>query len=131
MLSKNGWSDCQDSTSALSTKPGHYIKGNQTEFSIDLAVVRENDRGWERLIHNKTGFVSNDQWYWNEAPHSDGLAEKVSAIKRENLWLEVRKSYLDKKNMYLQRGDHEHPSFIVYIETVNEIYGKYFCPISR
>jgi hypothetical protein len=27
--------------------------------------------------------------------------------------------------MYLSRGDHDHPSFIVYIEAVNEVYAKH------
>ena len=78
------------------------------------------------MIHNKTGWIAFDQWYWNEAPNSRGLAEKVEDIKDENLWLEVRKLYLKKKNMYLCRRDNNHPSFNVYIETINEIYNKYF-----
>lgn len=126
VLNNNGWSDCQDSTSALSTEPRHFTKGNKTEFSIDLAIVCESHYGWERLIHRKTGIVDYDQWYWNEAPNSRGLVDKVCDIKNENLWQEVREIYLDKKNMYLRRGDHNHPSFIVYIETINEIYNKYF-----
>ena len=103
VLKSNKWSDCQDSTSALSTELREFTKGNKTEFSIDLAIVRERNYGWERLIHRKTGFVCDDQWYWNEAPYSRDLADKVDAIKDENLWLEVRDLYLDKKNMYLSR----------------------------
>ena len=119
--------DCQDSTSAFSTNLIVFKKGNKTNFKIDLGIVRERNYDWERLIHHKTGFISSDQWYWNEAPNSRGLAEKVDAIKNENLWLDVRDLYLDKKNMYLSRGDKEyHPSFNVYIETINEIYYKYF-----
>ena len=119
--------DCQDSTSAFSTNLIVFKKGNKTNFKIDLGIVRERNHGWERLVHRKTGIVSFDQWYWNEAPNSRGLAEKVDAIKNENLWLDVRDLYLDKKNMYLSRGDREnHPSFNVYIETINEIYYKYF-----
>lgn len=126
VLSNNGWSDCQDSTSALSTELRHFTKGNKTEFSIDLAIIRETRYGWERLIHYKTGIMDYDQWYWNEAPNSRDLVDKVCDIKDENLWQEVREVYLDKKNLYLRRGDHNHPSFIVYIETINEIYSKYF-----
>ncbi len=126
VLNNNDWSDCQDSTSALSTEQRYFIKGNKTNFSIDLAIVRENSRGWERLVHRKTGFINCDQWYWNETPKSRGLTEKVCDIKDENLWQEVRDLYLEKKNMYLRRGDHNHPSFIVYIETINEIHSKYF-----
>ena len=134
VLEKNGWSDCQDSTSAFSTKKVCFKKGNPTHFSIDLAIVRECNNKWERLIHNKTGLLSidktgivpKDQWYWNEAPNSGDLADKVDKIKEKNLWLEVRDLYLEKKNMYLSRRDQNHPSFIVYIETINEIYYKYF-----
>lgn len=127
VLSYNGWNNCQDSTSALSTELRHFTKGNKTEFKIDLAIVWESDYSWKRLIHSKTGIVDLDQWYWNEAPCSKELVDKVEAIKDENLWLEVIYLYLDKKNMYLCRGDKKnHPSFNVYIETINEIYYKYF-----
>lgn len=34
--------------------------------------------------------------------------------------------YLEKKNMYLLRQDHNHPSFVVYVEAVNEVYSRYF-----
>lgn len=127
ILNRNDWDDCQDSTSALSTGRRYFKKGNPTRFSIDLAIVRENARSWERLIHDKTGLIICDRWYWNQAPRSGELTSKVDAIKDENLWLEVRDVYLDKKNMYLRKGDrNHHPSFNVYIETINEIYYKYF-----
>lgn len=129
VLNNNKWGeycDCNDSKSVLSTKKKCFKKGNKTEFSIDLAIVRENNYGWERLIHDKTGCVANDRWFWNQLPDTRGLTDKVYAIKNENLWLEVREVYLEKKNMYLSKGDRNHPSFNVYIETINEIYYKYF-----
>ena len=46
-------------------------------------------------------------------------------LKAEDLWDEVRDTYLEKKNFYLCRNDHNHPSFIVYVETVNQVYNKY------
>ena len=52
ILKKYGLDDCQDSTSALTTNLIHFAKGNKTEFSIDLAIVYEDDYGrWNRLIH--------------------------------------------------------------------------------
>lgn len=63
---------------------------------------------------------------WNEIPDSRWLEEKVYAIKLNHLWGEVRSTYLEKKNLYLQRNDNTHPSFIVYIESVNQVYYKYF-----
>ena len=125
VLKKNGWKDCDDSTSALSTKKMYFIEGNPTPFKIDLAIVRERQGCWERLIHRKTGYMAWDEWYWNQAPSSDALEKKVDRIKKENLWLEVIDVYLEKKNMYLRSGNRNHPSFNVYIETINEVYDKY------
>lgn len=127
VLNNNGWGDCQDSTSCLTTERRYFTKGNSTEFSIDLAIVHEKlDGTWLRLIHEKTGRVSNDKWYWNEAPHSKGLKKKADKLKSNNHWKEVRDTYLNKKNMYLSRRDYNHPSFNCYIEAVNEVYEKYF-----
>lgn len=103
VLKANGWGDCQDSTSALTTEKRVFKQGNKTAFSIDIAITCKNNVGGRKLIHEKTGFVNRDRYYWNE----------------------VRDTYLQKKNIYLRRNDDSHPSFIVYIETVNQIYYKY------
>ena len=126
VLKTNGWGDCQDSTSALTTEQRVFKRGNKTAFSIDIAITFKNDFGWHKLIHEKTGLVIYDRYYWNEIPNSRGLEERVYAIKLNHLWGEVRYTYLEKKNLYLQRNNNTHPSFIVYIESVNQIYNKYF-----
>lgn len=126
ILNNNGWEDCQDSTSVLSTKYHHFKNGNQTPFKIDLAIVTEYSRSWFRLIHQKTGFVNEDRYFWNEAPDSKGLASKVDKIKSYGLWKSVRETYLDKKNMYLKRQDKFHPSFNCYIEAVNQVFSQNF-----
>lgn len=125
VLARYNFWHCQDSTSALSTYRIHFTSGNQTEFKIDLAIVREkgND-SWCRLIHDKTGFVSLDRWYWNEVPNSKGLNRKIEWLKNHH-WDHVREAYLEKKNMYLRRGDRNHPSFNCYIEAVNEVFYQY------
>lgn len=126
VLCTNDWNDCEDSTSALTTKRRVFKRGNQTEFSIDIAITCKNHNNWQRLIHQKTGIVILDRYYWNEVQDSGRLEEKARALKSENLWGEVRTAYLEKKNFYLRTNDHNHPSFIVYVETVNQIYNKYF-----
>ena len=126
VLKINDWSDCQDSTSAITTGQQFFKQGNKTAFSIDIAITFENNLGWHKLIHEKTGLATHDRYYWNEIPDSTQLEEKVYAIKLNHLWDEVRKTYLEKKNFYLQKNDKTHPSFIVYIESVNKIYNKYF-----
>ncbi len=127
ILKRSGWDTCQDSTSALTTGVRQFKKGNKTGFSIDLCIIRVDQGGsWYRLIHDKTGIVALDRYFWNEAQRSRGLTDRVDWLKDNDRWQEVRKNYLDKKNMYLSRGDHRyHPSFNVYIEAVNEVYYKY------
>ena len=127
ILNNNGQEDCKDSKSVLSTAKMSLEKGNKTKFSIDLAIVREKPNGsWSRLIHEKTGNTNQDRWFWNEGPQSKGLTKKVEVIKSNNHWNDVREAYLDKKNMYLKRNDHSHPSFNCYIEAVNQVYYDYF-----
>ena len=124
VLSGNGWEDCEDSTSSLTTKKMHFKKGNKTPFSIDVCIVKKDRYGLHRLIHRKTGNVYFDQWYWNLVPNSRDIREKEEALKPD-YWMEVRETYLHKKNMYLSRPyDNDHPSFICYIEAVNEVYDK-------
>lgn len=127
VLCSNGWDDCEDSTSAITTEERVFKKGNQTAFKIDLAITCKYHNNWQRLIHQKTGLVILDGYYWNEVQDSGRLEEKVRVIKSNHMWDEVRRIYRDKKNFYLCRNDHNHPSFIVYVEAVNQIYNKYFC----
>lgn len=80
-----------------------------------------------RLIHNKNVYALGwDQYTWNEVPNSHQMKDKADEIKEEGLWQEVRDRYLEKKNMYLSRQDRKHPSFVVYVEAVNEVYNRYF-----
>lgn len=126
VLTRNGWGDCRDSTSVLSTEQRVFKEGNSTPFSIDLAIVcRESNGSWYRLIHEKGINSYHDRYFWNEGPHSSGLEQKVQDLKSNNLWEEVRGCYIDKKNFYLTSNDYNHPSFVCYIEAVNEVYSRY------
>lgn len=122
VLNKNGWGDCFDSTSALTTEQRVFKSGNKTPFGIDLAIIFKDKNSWYRLIHKKTGFSNMDRYYWVPGPDSKNLTKRADWIKKNNLWKQVRDVYLEKKNLYLERNDHNHPSFICYIEAVNEVY---------
>ena len=117
------FSDGKDSTSvitALMYTPGIL---SQVAFSFDLAILAKDEDGiYYRLLHDK-GF---NNYHWGEAPSVHCVRQKADAIKSERLWGEVRKRYKDKKNMYLERQDKNHPSYVVYVETINEVYRKYF-----
>lgn len=125
VLSHNGWKNCNDSTSAITTKHGVLTKGNKTLFSVDIGIVRSDAEGnWYRLIHKKTGCIKNDQYYWSQGPSIKNLKQKEAYLKPDH-WVKVRKAYLDKKNMYLSRQDMaNHSSYNCYIEAINETYNK-------
>ena len=123
MLNEYGWGDCENSTSSLTTKKVHFVEGNPTEFSMDVCIVcRDTEEHFYRLKLKKTGFTYLDEYYWNEAPHSAGIQKKAKYIKKRGKWQLVRTQYLDIKNRYLRQNDHDHPSFICYIEAVNNVY---------
>ena len=123
------FSESQNSTVAL-TALLHFKDEPQVEFSFDVAIVTRNRYGTLcRLVNNKQYYFFNGtqgQYTWNEVPNSHNVKEKADQIKEIGKWLEVRKRYVDLKNMYLSRQDRDHPSFIVYIEAVNQVFDKYF-----
>lgn len=125
VLKNKGVGDCSDSTSALTTPLLQFKSGNKTKFSIDIAIVKEVNKIWYRMKHEKTGNTKTDKWYWNEGPSSKDLTDKAYWLRKNNHWPEVKEAYLCKKNQYLSRQDDDHPSFVCYIEAVNEIYGTY------
>lgn len=54
VLREYGWSDCEDSTSSLTTEKCYISNGNDTGFSIDVCIVYEDvDGNYYRLIHEK------------------------------------------------------------------------------
>lgn len=124
-LSKYGWpkSTSSDSTSVLSTSRRVFPNGNKTEFSIDLAITTRDDKDtYYRLIHKKTGITLYGEYYWNEVPSSKNVKDKSDVIKKNNKWSNVREEYKKLKNHYLVTNDYFHPSFICYVEAVNNVY---------
>ena len=128
VLREYEWNDCQDSTSSLTTKKGYFSIGKNTEFSIDVRIVREDVYGnYYRLIHEKTGFTYYDRYFWNKARHSRRLKEKVDYIKSNGKWALVREQYKKIKNKYLTSNNYNHSSFNCYIEAVNNVYNSRGC----
>ena len=121
------FSDAQDSTSCL-TALLHFKDTPNVEFSFDVAIIKKNPNGnYMRLIHNKNVYTLGwDQYTWNEVPNSHQVKDKADKLKKKGVWQEVRDKYLEKKNMYLSWQDRNHPSFVVYVEAVNEVYTRNF-----
>lgn len=133
VLKKHNLKDCMDSTSSLTTRQ-MCLKGNSTKFSIDVCITKKTGNSYMRLIHQKervqNGWYNiyystiSSGWYWNEAPNSFDLKKKVNYIKKRGKWDLVRSQYLAIKNRYLRLNDHNHPSFICYIESINNVYNQ-------
>ena len=122
-LKVNDLDDCNDSTVPLTTELIYFTEGNYTEFRMDVCItVRDEDDNYYRLVHEKTGFVLHDRYFWNIAPNSKRINEKASYIKKCGKWMLVRQQYEKSKNMYLIRNDYNHPSFVCYMEAVNNVY---------
>lgn len=123
VMKENNLKDVDDSTSSLTTKLMHLKSNSDIEFSIDLAIVaKDEDNNWNRLIHEKNGNSYSDRYYWNLAPNSKDYKTKATKIKNVSCWEMVRTEYLNIKNRYLKKNDNYHPSFICFIEAVNNVY---------
>lgn len=120
------FSPAHDSTSCL-TAVLHFDDSPAMKFSFDVAIVAQNDNGnYLRLVHNKNAWgLGFDQYTWNEIPSSYDVKEKAKALKVAGLWEKVRSRYLELKNTYLIFRDKNHPSFVVYVESVNQVYHQY------
>ena len=121
------FSDTQDSTSCL-TALLHFKDTPNVKFSFDVVITTKNKNGnYMRLIHNKNVYALGlDQYTWNEVPNSHQVEDKADELKKAGVWQKVRDRYLEKKEMYLSRQYHDHPSFVVYVEAVNEVYSQHF-----
>lgn len=122
VLARHRWYQAQDHTSVFKARRIYAMIG-QPQFSIDVCItMRDRNDRYYRLIHEKTGFTCYDRYFWNEAPHSARLREKADYIKKHGKWHLVREQYLNIKNRYLTRNDHDHPSFVCYVEAVSNVY---------
>ena len=122
-LKVNDLDDCNDSTVPLTTELIYFTEGNDTEFRMDVCITaRYEDDNYYRLVHEKTGFALYDRYFWNIAPNSKRINEKVDYIKKCSKWMLVRQQYEKIKSMYLIRNDYNHPSFVCYVEAVNNVY---------
>lgn len=112
----------QDSKSSLTTNLIYFNDYPNIFFSIDLGIiVRDKNNKTYRLIHDKIF----DGYSWDSVPDSSDVSRKAKELKAYYLWDckdGVRDVYLRLKNMYLSRNDDNHPSFVCYIEAVNQVY---------
>lgn len=119
ILEDSPFSNCQDSTAVITSR---WKTKNGLHFSFDIAILVENSNGtFCRMIHDK----SMKRYYWTEVPDSKDVYDRMDKLKENGWWQEIRDTYLKKKNMYLKRIDEQqHPSFNIFVETINEVWYK-------
>ncbi len=111
-LTAIGMTHGKDSTSAITYQ-------HEPGFHFDLAIYRMLcDDKKSRLRFDKL----KNAYIWNELPNSNNIGRKAETIRQASLTNKLRDRYLEKKNQYLRDRNNDHPSYNVYIETVNEIF---------
>lgn len=89
-------------------------------FKADVALVLAGKNGYSRLVRDR----NTKRYIWNLIRKSGDLKPRLNAIKATGRLDELADIYRQKKNMYLSQQDNDHPSFVVYIEAINELYRK-------
>jgi len=97
-------------------------KKSQIKHGCDFAIVNEyidnqNDFRQQILVKH-----SNNNYGWEDKPISKNYSTKVSNLKANGLWNEVREEYLKIKN---NNRDENKKSYTMYYEAINNVYGRY------
>lgn len=109
----------KDSTSSI-TYLLHSADGKKVTFSFDIALIWYREEDVLRLIHDK----KQNRYIWNQLRDMGDIAEKTTEIRKAGKSQALRETYLRLKNQYLKTTDDTRPSFIVYAEAVNEVFGQ-------
>lgn len=118
VLINKKFSHGKGSTSSI-TYLAYSGNGKKVVFSFDVAIIWERENQY-KLIHDK----GKNLFIWNQIRDSKDLERKIDEIKSRKRWDDVRSRYLKMKNEYLSQEDNIHPSFVVYIEAVNQAYNS-------
>ena len=88
------------------------------DFAITVEYLDENeDLNQEILIYQ-----SDDNYFWNQKPSRINYTAKLSNIKENGLWSELREEYLTLKN---NNQDENKKSFTLFHEAINNVYNHY------
>ena len=114
-----GYSYPEDSTRVLTIK----VKDKQNSrilHSCDFAIVYNCDDGRQQYIHfNKKQKCY--EWVYQGKGFKE-LPNRIEWLKRNNLWLELKEYYIEKKNNNVDPNKH---SRSIFAESVNEMCNRY------
>lgn len=115
-----GYSHCEDSTRVLTIKVKDTAH-SKIKHSCDIGIVLydDDDDGW--YVHcNKAG--DRKTYEFKMLPDPDEIEDKISWLKENGYWNQVRKMYLRLKN---NNTDDDKKSRSLRLEAINNIFNEY------
>lgn len=97
-------------------------KNSTIKHGCDFAIVNEyidNQNNYRQQILVQ---YANNLYNWQDKPISINYTSKISNLKANGLWNEVRMEYLKLKNNNRDEGK---KSYTLYYEAVNNVYSRY------
>jgi len=121
IISNTNYSDVSNGKQSFTIKVVDKKK-KQIIHGCDFAIVNEyiddqNNFRQEILVQ-----YANNLYHWEDKPISKNYSTKVSNLKANGLWNEVREEYLKIKN---NNRDGNKKSYTMYYEAVNNVYSRY------
>ncbi len=90
-----GFSDCEDSTQALTTK------NTSDGYGFDIIITRYEDNDFYILYNKKnTNNANNNDYCWEIRSEMKNHRENFKKIKGADMWNDLRKRYLEKRHSH-------------------------------
>lgn len=115
VVKKNGYSDCENSTSSLTIKK----KGDKSniEHSYDIVILTQDKEGVKILRYNKL----NGKYIFELLHDMSDAKENFNRINGSHAWEKLREIYYIKKTNELTENRTGKKSFQLLNEAVNEV----------
>lgn len=121
IIANTSYSNVSDGEQSFTIKVVDREK-SQIKHGCDFAIVDEfidNQNNFRQQILVK---LSSNNYSWEDKPISKNYSTKVSNLKANGLWNEVREEYLKIKN---NNRDGNKKSYTMYYEAINNVYNRY------
>lgn len=119
VVNKNGYSDCEDSTSSLTIKK----KGDKSniEHSYDVVILTQDKKGYKILRYHKPP-IGDGSYVFEPLPDMSSARENFQLIYGKEMWDKLRDIYYIKKMNELSDNCRTgKKSFQLLNEAVNEV----------
>jgi hypothetical protein len=122
ILSETGYSTVSSGKQSMTFKFIDH-ENSRVIHSCDFAIVNDyEDENGDSIQEILIWQRENDSYVWNKRPFAKNHSDKVSNLKANGLWQEVKDEYLRIKN---NNQDNEKKSFSLFFEAINNVYNRY------